>query len=89
MTSAVNNLRRYALGMRRVAELDGDLAIAQMWMATQAQTAGTPLPSTVPHQALLATAGYTTVEDLDGADADELVAAGLSYRQANAVIASL
>jgi hypothetical protein len=34
-------------------------------------------------------AGYSTTEDLDGADTDELVAAGLPYNDAAAAIAAL
>jgi hypothetical protein len=89
VTYGVHTLRRYALCKRRVATAVGDEEIADVWRAKQAEVAGTPLPSAVPHQTELATAGYTAVEDLDGADIDELVAAGLSYRQATAVLAAL
>lgn len=89
MTYGVHTLRRYCLLKRRMATAVDDEATADVWRAKQAEIAGTALDASVPHQTELATAGYTAVEDLDGADADELVAAGLSYRQATAVLAAL
>jgi hypothetical protein len=51
---------------------------------------GVPLPATLPHYDRLTEAGYVTVEDLDGADADELVdLVGLRRAEAESVLAAL
>jgi hypothetical protein len=51
---------------------------------------GVPLPATLPQYDRLIEAGYVTVEDLDGADADELVdLVGLRRAEAESVLAAL
>jgi hypothetical protein len=59
------------------------------WRLKQKQEPGTALAGGFPASALLATAGYTCVEDLDGADVDELCDAGLSTALASKVLAEL
>lgn len=49
----------------------------------------TALPATFPALSKLTAAGYTTKEDLDGADDTELVEAGLNHSEARAAIAAL
>lgn len=86
---AVGNLRRYALFKARAAEEAGDRAIAAVWRGKQSEVAGVLLPATFPLSARLAVLGYTTIEDLDGADECELIDAGLSAREATRVLDEL
>lgn len=51
----------------------GDFETACVWRAKQEAQPGTPLPITFPFLLDLACGGYTTREDLDGADCFELV----------------
>lgn len=54
-----------------------------------AATPATPLPTTTPGYSKLVANRYTCIEDVTGASAAELVQeAGLSYREAAAVIAA-
>lgn len=64
--------RRYCL-LKRLTwlELD-DSAMAGVWRSKQEEQPGTALPSTFPYLYLLTPRGYTTREDLDGADVYEL-----------------
>lgn len=80
--------RRYYLAKRRAARVlqQND---EQVWQAKQEAEQGTALAGTFPHRAILATLGYTTIEDIDGADADELRRAGLTARQAEDVLGAL
>lgn len=85
--------RRYYLHKRKW-HLLADSDMATQLHAKQAAEPGTALPATFPSLTKLATALYTTVEDLDGADATELTApvatgAGLTSREATAVLAAL
>lgn len=60
-----------------------------VWQAKQEAEPGTALPASFPFLSELEAVGYTTREDLDGADADELVDhVSLSKRDAEAVIAA-
>jgi hypothetical protein len=85
---SVNNLRRYYLLKRlfaRMREEDSE----SIWQGKQESVAGTELPPDFPHRGQLVVAGYSTREDLDGADADELLEhADLSQREADAVLAA-
>lgn len=84
----IKSARRYYLHKRLEARLyfcdDAD----GVWRAKQEAEPGTPLPSDFPIREALAALGYTTSQDLDGADAAELERAGLTTRQANEVIAA-
>lgn len=87
---AVKTARRYYLQKRLAAARAGDLELAGVWRSKQEATAATPLPADFPLSAALAAAGYSTVEDIDGASADELVSeAALSPRDAEAVLTAL
>lgn len=87
----VNRPRRYYLHKRLEARVQcgGDDQLETVWQAKQEAEPGTPLPPTFPHLATLAPLGYTTTEDLDGADVCELERAGLSARDAEEVIAAI
>jgi hypothetical protein len=65
--------RRYYLRKRlyysRVEEDEGQ---ASVWRSKQESEPGTALSSDFPYQEMLVNAGYSTLEDIDGADADEL-----------------
>ena len=86
--ATLNTPRRYYLQKRRKARALSD-ATEMVFQAKQDAEPGTPLAATFPHLTQLATAGYTTTEDLDGADEDELVTAGLTRREAQDVVAAL
>lgn len=81
--------RRYYLLKRIAAKAEGE-ATEGVWRHKQEQESGTALPANFPLKATLAAAGYSTEEDLDGADAAELTKnTGLSTQQANAVLAAV
>jgi hypothetical protein len=80
----VPNLRRYYL-LKRLYAVQNDLE-ENVWVALQEAVAGTTLPATFPHRTALAGHGYSTVDDLDGADSDELVKIGFSSIHAKAII---
>ena len=81
--------RRYCLYKRYNAKLSGEDALESLWQCKQALEPGTALPSGFPNREQLAAAGYTTDEDLNGADAQEIhECVGLSQGAAEAVIAA-
>lgn len=84
----VPSARRYYLLKRQDARRRED-ATEGAWQARQEAEPGAPLASDFPFRTTLAAAGYTTTDDLAGANETELVVAGLSYRQARAVLAAL
>lgn len=59
------------------------------WDGIRRGEPGTTLPQNLPARSELLAAGYLVVEEIDGADADELTGAGLSSQQAAAVIAAV
>lgn len=63
--------------------------LASVWQEKQEREPGQPLPGSFPSLTKLAAAGYTTIEDLDGADQIELRRAGLSRSEADAALAAL
>lgn len=81
----IPSARRFYL-LQRIYWRDFDLGFDGVWRAKQEAQPGTTLPATFPALTALATAGYTTVEDLDGATEDELITAGLSSHDARSVI---
>jgi hypothetical protein len=86
--STLGTPRRYYLAKRQAAvELEDD-ALAAVWRGKQEAEAGTDLPATFPYLTELDALGYTTEEDLDGADACELTDLGLSAFEAEAVLAA-
>lgn len=81
--------RRYYLHKRLFSNAICDLALRDVWRAKQEAEPGTALPSGFPHKAALEAAGYTTVQDIDGADQDELRKyVSLRPYEADAVIAA-
>lgn len=87
--TSINTARRFYLLKRRAARSLGDKGLEGVWRQKQEAESGTALAATFPARAALVAAGYSTTEDLDGADTDELVAAGIPYHSAAAVIAAL
>ena len=87
MSSSVNNRRRYYL-LKRLYAREHDLDSERVWQSKQEGIIGTAFPATFPLISALSTAGYSTVEDLDGADAAELCVAGLTSHEATAVLAA-
>lgn len=87
--ATLGSVRRYLLHKRRLAREAGDWALVNVWQAKQEAEPGSALGASVPHQTALEPLGYTTAEDLDGADVDELESAGLTRRQAEDVIGAL
>jgi hypothetical protein len=82
-------LRRFYLKKRHMAKLAGEHALSAIWHARQEEQPGTALPAAFPFRAELVAAGYTTSEDLEGADADELVEwACVDNSAAKAIIAA-
>lgn len=80
--------RVYLASARHFAQSDQH-ATADVYRAKQQAIAGDPLPENFPHLARLAELGYSTFQDIDGANADELTAAGLPRHQANEALARL
>ncbi len=85
--SSVNNRRRYYL-LKRLYAKDNELDSEGIWKGKQEALAGTALPVDFPLVDILTAAGYTMVEDLDGATSAELYVAGLTTHQASAVLAA-
>lgn len=80
--------RRYYLLKRLAARRD--CLEEGVWLALQNEQSGTALPDDFPYRAELAEAGYSTVQDLDGASPDELSEfANLFSTAAKAVLAAL
>jgi len=87
--SELKSYRRYCLMKRVVATRSGETANAQLWRNKQEEQPGAALPDDFPHRSELAAAGYTTKEDIIGADDVELNdVAGLTLRAAASVIAA-
>jgi len=87
--SGIGTLRRFYLLKRITAKNLDDLALSAVWQSKQEEQPGVELPATFPSKTTLAAIGYVAKEDLDGADADELIQyAGLTRRAADAVVAA-
>lgn len=87
--SPFQTVRRYYLKNRVLARQAGEFAISSVWHANQEEQPGTALPVGFPSLTALAAAGYTTAQDLEGADAAELVEwACISNSAARAVLAA-
>ncbi len=87
-TSTITTTRRYYLLKAQATDRDG--GFASTWWGKQEGEPGVALPTGFPSKAALATAHYTTVEDLTGAGTKELVCeAGLTTKQAEAVLTAL
>jgi hypothetical protein len=88
--SDVNTPRRHYLLQRIESIQFGEEALGAVWRYKQEAQPGNPLPLDFPFLGELAGAGYTCVEDLNGADARELLrAVNLSAKDALTVLAAL
>lgn len=86
--STVGTTRRfYTLAYRDALKLQNGMDGVFLWLSQQQPH--TDLPAGFPVLSLLQAAGYSAVEDLDGATESELVALGLTTFQANAALAAL
>ena len=85
----VRSVRRYYLLERLAACEREDFAIASVFRAKQEAEAATALPVDFPSRAALVAAGYTTVEDIHGADLQELQCADLTTKQAETVLTAI
>ena len=81
--------RRFYLSKRIAARLIGELALSATWHHHQDQQPHTLLPADFPAKAKLESAGYTAIEDLEGASVEELLDwASLSTHEAEAALAA-
>lgn len=86
----VKRPRRYYLRERQQAVRAEEWDLSGVWRSKQQGQPGVALPASFPMLVQLAAQGYTTVEDLDGADEAELAANGeFSVRQAAEILAAL
>jgi hypothetical protein len=60
-----------------------------LWDGKRRQVAGASIPTTFPARTQLLAAGYLVLEELQGANEEELTSAGLSATQAAAVVAAI
>ena len=81
--------RRLYLRYRHLAALREEWDLAGFWRSKQEAQPGAALADDVPYLTRLQAAGYTTVEDLDGADSCELEAQGFSSRESSAILATI
>jgi hypothetical protein len=86
--SAVNCTRRYYLLKRLFAARLTDDSEG-IWRSHQEAIAGTDLPSDFPLRSRLVSSGYSTTEDLNGADARELRLSGFNTEESEEVLAAL
>ena len=85
----IGSARRYYLAKRYEADLRKS-AMAGVWQAKQeAEPFTVALPVGFPMKAELALVGYTTKEDLVGADADELMLRGFSGDESSNILSAL
>lgn len=73
--------RYYLLKWRGLEELD-ERELSLVFKAKQTEIAGTALPADFPGRAALIAAGYTAIEDVTGADEEELMGLGLEEQTA-------
>lgn len=86
---ATFNVRRIYLH-KRIAARSEESSLEPVWQAKQEAEAGTALPAAFPFLSQLSAVGYSTQEDLEGADAEELAATvGLGAKASAAVLAAL
>jgi hypothetical protein len=86
--SDVPTARRYYLLKRLAARAAGE-PLEHTWRTLQEAQPGTVLPTDFPSRTALEDSGYSTAEDIDGADTTELrEEVGINETQANAVIAA-
>ncbi len=88
MTASIKSARRFYLLKRQVAERARD-DMDLVWRAKQEAQLGTDLAEDFPHRSALVERGYSTNEDLDGADVRELQAQGFSRDDAQTILAAV
>ena len=88
MGDIVHPRRRY-LSRELEARAEEDESDSSMWLGIRRAYPGTDFPVGFPAQAALTVARYEKLEDVIGADADELETQGLTAAEAKAVIAAI
>lgn len=86
---SIENPRRFYQLKSKAAARMLETALAQTWRAKQLELPGEALADDFPSRTRLADAGYLAREDLAGVTCEELQQAGLTMREAAAVIAAL
>jgi hypothetical protein len=86
MSSGINSVRRYYLLKRFSARRVGDDALELVWLGKQEGVSGSPLLEDFPLFERLASVGYSTSEDLNGASATELRENGFSSAEAQTIL---
>lgn len=87
---AVTTPRRYHLLKSRTLDEQEEQGLAAAFRSRQYRGCGVRLPDNFPELSKLASARYVTVEDLDGATAEEIAAAtGLNLKTAERVLHAL
>lgn len=85
----VRNPRRfYLLKAQFIGDNVETDVLQRVWWGKQEALAGTAIPPTFPFRADLDAIHYRALEDLDGADQQELINQGLAYFKAKAVLAA-
>lgn len=87
--STVKSVRRFYLLKRKDAMTLHDEGLAAIWQGKQQAAGGTALADDFPQVETLATHGYTTVEDIDGAGTNELRELGFTIAQAEEILTAL
>lgn len=87
--STLGSARRYYLAKRHAAAELCDTALELVWVGKQEAEPGTALPTDFPYRARLVALGYSTNEDLVGADECELTELGFTTREAAAILAAV
>jgi len=83
----VNSARRfYLLKAQCIGDDVTQDALQHVWWGKQEAQPGTAIPADFPFRAELDALHYRALEDLDGADQEELVNQGLPYFKAKAVL---
>lgn len=86
--STLNSTRRFYLLKRLHAKRLTDDSEG-IWRGKQEAIAGTNLPADFPLLTRLESAGYTTIEDLNGADARELRVSCFTAEESERILAAL
>lgn len=82
--------RRMLLSLVHTTRYEGLPAASAVYLGRHLAEPGTPLPVDFPSRDRLVAAHYTAIEDLQGADEDELIAVvGLTQYQARIVLGAL
>lgn len=85
--ATIGSVRRYYLH-RRIRAVSEESDMALIWRSKQEAEPGTALPASFPLLSRLTECGYTTTEDLDGADDEELIELGFSSREAKEILSA-